>query len=144
VQLDWQILSIVLPFAVLILVIVLGEVLFRRRRRHAPAAEPMAEEPSGLVSQSTESPVAESEEDLLGRLQTDLEQTSALYSSGKISKEEFSLRTRRTEEELATFRARTPPVEQPKTRFCIHCRGEIPLEAVYCDRCGRYLGTAAE
>jgi len=141
VQIDWQLVTIILPFVMVIVVILLGEVLFRRRRgRISPPA--MEIRPRTPPVQIPEPHVQESEEDLLERLRRELEETSLLYSSGRISKEEFSLRTGKIEEELVALKAKAPPAEEPKTRLCIHCRQEIPLDALYCDRCGRYLGSA--
>jgi hypothetical protein len=133
-----------------ILVIAIGEIMFRDRRKHLHSerlekqrevriseTQPRAEEiPAPQV------PAEESDEELLRRLQAEVEQVSVLYSSGRISKEEFYSTVHRVEGELQEVRARNPPAESTGTRRCIHCLEEIPVEAVYCDRCGRYIGAS--
>jgi len=136
-QLDWQLLLVILPFIMVILVIVFGEILFRRRRRlltETEAVTPDVQAPPVDIREKGP------QESLLEGLQRRLEETSSFFSSGLISKEEFSERVRNIENELAALKVQTPPAEEPKARLCIHCQQEIPVDAVYCDRCGRYLG----
>jgi len=150
VSLDWQLLAIVLPFVMVILVIVLGEILFRKRRRIRSPETPQKQQDVQIAPVQTraeEKPVSQtpaemSDEGLLKKLQTEIEQASKLYSSGQLSKEEFYATVHRVENELQEIRTRAPPSEPPKTRRCVHCQEEIQLEAVYCDRCGRYVGAS--
>ena len=157
VQLDWQLLSIILPFGMVVVVVILGEILFRRRRKRVSSREvelerPDIQAPPAQVRPS-ESYDQGSEEHKLERLQAELEKTSKLYSSGKIEREEFSDRIHKVEDELLTLKTPSPPaeppkieepkIEPPKMRRCIHCNQEIPVDAVYCDRCGRYLGASS-
>jgi len=151
VWLDWQLLTIVLPFVMVILVIVLGEILFRNRRRRIRSPETLKRQQDVPITpvqiRAEETPVQptpseESDEGLLKKLQTEIEEASRLYSSGQLSKEEFYAVVHRVENELQEIRDRAPPSEAPKTRRCVHCQEEIPLEAVYCDRCGRYIGAS--
>jgi hypothetical protein len=162
VQLDWQLLSIILPFGMVVVVVILGEILFRRRRKRFRSHEVELERPDiqapPIQVPPNESYDEDSEEHKLERLQAELEETSKLYSSGKIGREEFSDRIHKVEDELLTLRTPSPPaeppkieepkveppkVEPPKMRRCIHCNQEIPVDAVYCDRCGRYLGASS-
>jgi len=151
VWLDWQLLAIILPFVMVILVIVLGETLFRKRRRRIRSPEtPQKQQDVQITPVQTraeempvsQTPTEESDEGLLKKLQTEIEQASKLYSSGQLSKEEFYATVHRVENELQEIRARAPPSEPPEARRCVHCQEEIPLEAVYCDRCGRYVGAS--
>ncbi|MBS7622475.1 zinc ribbon domain-containing protein [Candidatus Bathyarchaeota archaeon] len=148
--LDWQLLAIILPFIMVILVIAIGEIMFRDRRMRLrperlqkqlevqiPKAKPSAEE-APIPQASAE----ESDEDHLKRLQAEVDRVLLLYTSGQLSKGEFYAAVHRVEGELQGVRARAPPAEPTGTRRCIHCLEEIPVEAVYCDRCGRYIGTS--
>jgi hypothetical protein len=191
VQLDWQLLSIVLPFGMIVVVVVLGEILFRRRRKRIASHDLELEGPEiqapPIQVQPYESYDEDSEERRLERLEAEVEKISELYFSGQIGREEFSDRVHKVEDELLTLKPPRPPieharvrvprvrgprveeprveeprveeprveeprveeprveeprVEEPKMRRCIHCNQEIPLDGVYCDRCGRYLGAS--
>ncbi|MEM3005037.1 MAG: zinc ribbon domain-containing protein [Candidatus Bathyarchaeia archaeon] len=148
--LDWQLLTIILPFIMVILVIAIGEIMFRDRRKNL-RPERVRKQRESQISKAQpgvgeapmpQAPAEESDESLLKRLQAEVEEASALYSSGRISKEEFYATVQRVEGELREVKARAPPVESTGTRRCIHCLEEIPVEAVYCDRCGRYVGAS--
>jgi hypothetical protein len=156
-QLDWQLLSIILPFGMVVVVVILGEILFRRRRKrfgsHEVELERQEIQAPPIQVPPNESYDEDSEEHKLERLQAELEKTSKLYSSGKIGRGEFSDRIHKVEDELLTLRTPNPPaespkiespkIEPPKMRRCMHCNQEIPVDAVYCDRCGRYLGASS-
>ncbi len=175
-QLDWQTLTIILPFGMVVVVVILGEILFRRRHKRVGSHEVELEsadiQAPPIQGPPNESYDEDSEENKLERLEAELEKTSRLYSSGEIGREEFSDRIRIVEDELLTLKPPSPPAEGPKIeepkieppkieepkieppkieepkieppemRRCIHCNQEIPLDAVYCDRCGRYLGVS--
>ncbi|MCJ7761278.1 hypothetical protein MUP59_09100 [Candidatus Bathyarchaeota archaeon] len=143
VQLDWQIVSIVLPFVMVIVVIMFGEILFWRSHQNNMSKEvTVMSEPSQISD--TKNDHSGSPESFLQRLRIELEQLSSMYSSGEITRKQFSERVRKIENELSVLRAPIPIAEPPKAVRCVHCQDEIPIDSLYCDRCGRYLGSLSK
>ena len=97
---DWQLLLIILPFVAVVIVIILGEVLFRRRKKRLRQKQIMRR-PQEVRPYPIDMPDTESRR--LEKLQTELDNISKQYSSGKISKQEFYTRIRTIETQLMQY-----------------------------------------
>ena len=98
---DWQILLIILPFVAVVIVIILGEILFRRRKKRLRQKQTMMR-PQEVRPQPIEIPEAETRK--LEKLQTELENTSKQYLSGNITKQEFDTKIRTIETQLMRYK----------------------------------------
>ncbi|OGD53510.1 hypothetical protein A3K80_07000 [Candidatus Bathyarchaeota archaeon RBG_13_38_9] len=113
---DWQILLIILPFVAVVIVIILGEILFKRRKKRLRQKQIMMR-PREVRPQPIEMPDTDTLK--LEKLQTDLENTSKQYVSGKITKQEFDTKVRTIEIQLMKYKTighlEEPPETEPKT-----------------------------
>ncbi|WP_455278575.1 hypothetical protein [[Eubacterium] cellulosolvens] len=98
---DWQMLLIILPFVAVFTVIILGEILFRRRKKRLRQKQIMMR-PHEARIKPIEMPDAETLK--LEKLQTELENTSKQYLSGKITKQEFDTKVRKIETQLMRYK----------------------------------------
>jgi len=111
-----QMLLIILPFLAVVIVIILGEMLFRRRKKRLRQKQIMMRahevRPEPLEMPDTDTRKLE-------QLQTELENTSKQYLSGKISKQEFDTKVRTIEIQLMKYRTirhiEEPLEVEPKT-----------------------------
>ena len=106
---DWQLLLIILPFVAVVIVIILGEVLFRRRKKRLRQKQIMRR-PQEVRPYPIDMPDTESRR--LEKLQTELDNISKQYSSGKISKQEFYTRIRTIETQLMQYKT-VGHIEEP-------------------------------
>jgi hypothetical protein len=113
---DWHILLIILPFAAVVIVIILGEMLFRRRKNLLRQKQIMMR-PHEVRPQPIE--MSDTDTRKLEQLQTELENTSKQYLSGKISKQEFDTNVRTIEIQLMKYKTighlEEPLEAEPKT-----------------------------
>lgn len=106
---DWQILLIILPFVAVVIVIILGEILFRRRKKRLRQKQIMMR-PQEVRPHPIEMP--DTETGMLEKLQTELDNISKQYISGKISKQEFDTKVRKIETQLMRYKT-FGPLEEP-------------------------------
>jgi hypothetical protein len=106
---DWQILLIILPFVAVVIVIILGEILFRRRKKRLRQKQIMMR-PQEVRPHPIEMPDTETR--MLEKLQTELDNISKQYISGKISKQEFDTKIRKIETQLMRYKT-IGPIEEP-------------------------------
>jgi len=71
---------------------------------------------------------------VLEMLQKDLDDASASYSAGLLSKKDFDDRVAEVKKTLEDLRQLTEIA--PKNKKCNGCGAEIETEAKFCDRCG--------
>jgi hypothetical protein len=111
-----QILLIILPFIAVVIVIILGEILFKRRKKRLRQKQIMMR-PHEVRPQPIEMPDTNTRK--LEQLQTELENTSKQYLSGKISKQEFDTKVRTIEIQLMKYKMighlEEPLEAEPKT-----------------------------
>jgi hypothetical protein len=105
---DWQILLIILPFVAVVIVIIFGEILFRRRKKRLRQKQIMMR-PHEIKPQPIEMPDTQTRR--LEKLQTELENTSQQYISGEITKQEFDTKVRKIETQLMRYKT-IGPVEE--------------------------------
>ena len=98
---DWQLLLIILPFVAVVIVVILGEVLFRRRKKRLRQKQILTR-PQEVRPYPIDMPDTESRR--LEKLQTELDNISKQYSSGKISKQDFYTRVRTIETQLMKYK----------------------------------------
>jgi hypothetical protein len=111
-----QMLLIILPFLAVVIVIILGEMLFRRRKKRLRQKQIMTRTHE-IRPQPLEMPDKDTQK--LKQLQIELESTSQQYLSGKISKQEFNTKVRTIETQLMKYRTirhiEEPMEVEPKT-----------------------------
>lgn len=111
-----QMLLIILPFLAVVIVIILGEMLFRRRKKRLRQKQIMMR---GHEVRSQPLKMPDTDTRKLEQLQTELENTSKQYLSGKISKQEFDTKVRTIEIQLMKYRTirhiEEPLEVEPKT-----------------------------
>ncbi|MCW4042134.1 MAG: zinc ribbon domain-containing protein [Candidatus Bathyarchaeota archaeon] len=111
-----QILLIIIPFVAVVIVIILGEMLFRRRKKRLRQKQIMMR-PQEVRPEPIEMPDTDTRK--LEKLQTELENTSKQYLSGKISKQEFDTKVRTIEIQLMQYKTmghiEEPLEAEPKT-----------------------------
>lgn len=111
-----QMLLIILPFVAVVVVVILGEMLFRRRKKRLRQKQIMMRghefRPQPLEMPNTDTRKLE-------QLQTELENISKQYLSGKLSKQEFNTKVRTIEIQLMKYRTighiEEPLEVEPKT-----------------------------
>lgn len=111
-----QMLLIILPFVAVVIVIILGEMLFRRRKKRLRQKQIMLR-PHEVRPQPLE--MTDTDTRKLEQLQIELENTSKQYLSGKISKQEFETKVRTIEIQLMKYKMighlEEPLEAEPKT-----------------------------
>jgi hypothetical protein len=111
-----QMLLIILPFLAVVVVIILGEMLFRRRKKRLRQKQ-MIMRAHEVRPQPLQMPDTDTRK--LEQLQTELENISKQYLSGKISKQEFNTKVRTIEIQLMKYRTighiEEPLEVEPKT-----------------------------
>lgn len=113
---DWQILLIILPFVAVVIVIILGEILFRRRKKRLRQKQ-IITRPHEVRPHPIDMPDTETKR--LEKLQTELDNISKQYHSGKISKKDFDTKVRTIEIQLVRYKTigyiEEPLETEPKT-----------------------------